>query len=276
MAPSPSLEDPALFEPFAVFWRNRFLIMTLTRRDVAARYRGSALGMLWSLLTPALMIFVYTFVFSFVFGLRWGAGGEGKGYFALLVFAGIIVHGFFSDCIVRAPGLVVGNAGYVKKVVFPVEVLAWVTVLSALTQASISWFVLLCFALAVNGTLTPMLVLAPIVFSPLVLIALATTWILSAAGVFLRDLGQAMGVVSTVLLFLSPTMYPLAAVPEAYRWFIHLNFLTFFMEQFRAVVIHGQLPAFASLALAGLASIALAAIGLRLFNRARRGFNDVL
>lgn len=265
-----------LTEPFAVLWRHRFLILTLAERDVAARYRGSVLGILWALLNPVLMLAVYTFIFGFVFGMRWNAAVESKSEFAILVFSGIIVHSFISECIVRSPGLIVQNASYVKKVVFPVEILAWVMVVSALVQASIATVVLFVVTLFVTGSLSPYVVLSPLVVLPLIVIGLALAWVLSASGVFIRDLGQAMGVVSTVLLFLSPTMYPLSVVPEPYRRFIELNFLTFFMEQLRAVAILGRGPDWVSLAAWGAASVLAAAVALRLFGKARRGFNDVL
>lgn len=265
-----------LTDPFALLWRHRFLILTLVSRDVAARYRGSVLGIVWALLNPVLMLVVYTFVFGFVFGMRWNATVDSKSEFAILVFSGIIVHAFISECIVRAPSLIVQNASYVKKVVFPVEVLPWVVVISAVVQATIATVVLFVASLVLKGSLGAYVMLSPIVALPLVVIGLSLTWILSASGVFIRDLGQAMGVVSTVLLFLSPTMYPLSVVPEPYRGIIELNFLTFFMEQLRAVAILGKSPDWGPLAAWGAVSMIAAAVALRLFSKARRGFNDVL
>lgn len=117
---------PSPIEPLAVAWRNRALVTRLARREIESRYRGSLLGLTWSVATPLLMLAVYTFVFSVVFKARWGTGSERKGEFALILFSGLITFGLFSECTNRAPGMILESISYVKKVVFPLETLAWV------------------------------------------------------------------------------------------------------------------------------------------------------
>ena len=114
-------------EMVASLFCNRSLITTLVKREIVGRYRGSVMGMAWSFFNPLLMLVIYTFVFTVAFKARWGVGDEeSKAEFAIILFAGLIVHGLFAECINRAPGLILSNVNYVKKVVFPLEVLPWV------------------------------------------------------------------------------------------------------------------------------------------------------
>jgi lipopolysaccharide transport system permease protein len=257
-------------------WQHRRLIGQLAKRDVIGRYRGSMLGILWSLFNPLLLLAVYTFVFSNVFRMKWNVGVENTAQFAIVVFTGMIVHGFFAECAGRAPGLVLANASYVKRVVFPLQVLPCVTVLAALFHSGISLLVLVAFMLVETGRLPWTVVLAPVVLLPLALLTLGICWILAAVGVYLRDLGQTIGLIVTLLLFLSPVFYPIEAVPAEYRNLLYLNFLTFIIEQSRAVVVFGRPPDWSGLAVYAGVALAVMWIGLAWFQRSRRGFADVL
>lgn len=256
---------------------NRALVLELARREVAGRYRGSVLGMAWSFVNPLLMLAVYTFLFGTVFRMRWGAGDaqDGPGY-ALTLFAGLVVHGLFAECLNRAPGVVLANPSYVKRVVFPLEIMGWVTVLSALFHVAVSTGLLLAGLLIVQGTLPPTVLWIPVVVAPLAVACTGLVWWLSAAGVYLRDLGQATGVIASVALFLAPVLYPMSAIPGRFRGWIALNPITFPVEQFRAVTIDGVQPDFGGLAIYALAAAAFAWAGFWWFQRARRGFADVL
>lgn len=264
------------FEPFASLWRNRRLIGQLTKRDIVGRYRGSMLGILWSLFNPLFLLAVYTFVFTTIFKMKWNVGIESKAQFAIVVFAGMIVHGLFAECAGRAPALILVHANYVKKVVFPLEVLPWVTVLAALFHTGVSLVVLLAFILVETQSLPWTVVLAPVVLLPLTILTTGVCWFLAAIGVFLRDTGYTVGLIVTLLLFLSPVFYPIEAVPTEYRDLIYLNFLTFPMEQLRAVVIFGELPNWTSLLGYTFMSLAVAWFGLSWFRQSKRGFADVL
>lgn len=262
---------------FTSFWRNRRLIWQMTRREVVGRYRGSVMGLAWSFFNPVLMLFVYTFVFSVVFKARWGVGGEeSKADFALILFVGMIVHGLFAECINRAPGLIISNVNYVKKVVFPLEVLPWVAMGSALFYSLVSVAVLLLAQLFINQTFPWTSVLFPLVLLPLIFAGMGFAWFLAALGVFVRDIGQITGIFTTVLLFLSPVFYPMSALPKEYQGLLQLNPLTLIIEQSRKVLIFGSLPDWPSLGVALLTGLFIAAAGFWWFQKTRKGFADVL
>jgi lipopolysaccharide transport system permease protein len=262
--------------PFVGLWRNRALLIALTRREIEARYRGSALGLLWSLATPLMTLAVYTFVFSVIFQVKWGASTVGHGEFALVAFAGLLVFTCFSDCVGRAPSLVLAQANLVKKVVFPVEVLAAVALGGALFQLLIGTAVLMVIAAVLGFLPGPAALAFPLVVLPLALGTLGLTWALSAGGVYFRDLGQAVGLLVTLLLFLIPIFYPISAVPERFRPFIAYNPLAVLVEEARAVLLWGRWPDWIALAWVGLLGWALAWGGYLVFMKLRRGFSDVL
>ena len=259
-------------------WRNRQLIVQMTRREVAGCYKGSALGLAWSFFNPVFMLVVYTFVFSEIFKSRWGGAGgdESKTQFAVVLFVGMIVHGLFAEVINRAPGLILGNVNYVKKVVFPLEILPVVGMGAALFHSLVSLGVLLIAFALFNGYLHWTAVFTPLVLLPLVILTLGLAWMLASLGVFLRDVGQTIGIVTTVMMFLAPVFYPVTALPEEMRPWIMANPLTFIIEQAREVLIWGRLPNWAGLGLYTLAATAVAWAGYAWFQKTRKGFADVL
>lgn len=264
-------------EMFAILWRNRSLIGTLTKREVIGRYRGSIMGMAWSLFNPILMLFVYTFMFSEVFKMRWRVGGEeNQVAFAIVLFVGMIVHGLFAECINRAPSLIMSNVNYVKKVIFPLEILPIVAMGSALFHALISMMVLLCAILVLGSGISLTALFFPLVIFPLVLATLGLAWFLAALGVYVRDIAQITGLFTTVMLFLSPVFYPLSALPEKYQIWMQLNPLTFIIEEARQVLIFDHMPNFTGWLMYLLVSSVIAWLGFAWFQKARKGFADVL
>jgi lipopolysaccharide transport system permease protein len=258
-------------------WRHRELIWQMSRREVVGRYRGSVMGLAWSFFNPVLMLIVYTFVFSVVFKARWGVGAEeSKADFAIVLFVGMIVHGLFAECVNRAPSLILSNVNYVKKVVFPLETLSWVAMGSALFHAFISLVVLIAAQLIINVSLPWTAVLLPVVILPLLLATMGFAWFLAATGVFVRDIGQITGIVTTVMLFMSPVFYPVSALPEQYQTVLLLNPLTFVIEQARQVLVWGSLPDWSGLGVYLTVSILIAWAGFWWFQKTRRGFADVL
>lgn len=206
-----------LLSVFTSYWHHRHLIVQMARRDVMSRYRGSVLGLAWSLVTPLLMLSVYTFLFGVVFRSRWGGGGpEGTTEYTLVLFVGLIVHGLFAECVTRAPQLLLQHASFVKRVVFPLEILPWTVLVSALFHASVSLAIWLLFAVASGLPLSPSALLLPLVLLPLILLAMGCSWFFASLGVYLRDVGHTVAILTTLLLFLSPILYPLAAVPQKY------------------------------------------------------------
>jgi lipopolysaccharide transport system permease protein len=258
-------------------WRNRQLIAQMTKREVVGRYKGSALGLVWSFLNPVFMLTVYTFVFSVVFKARWGVGGEeSKTQFAVVLFVGMVVHGLFAEVLNRAPGLILSNVNYVKKVVFPLEILSVVSMGVALFYSLISLGVLLIAFVLFNGYLHWTAVLAPLVVLPLVILTLGLAWMLASLGVFLRDVGQTIGIITTVMMFLAPVFYPITMLPEELRPWIMANPLTFIIEQAREVLIWGRLPDWLGLGVYTLVATVVAWAGYAWFQKTRKGFADVL
>jgi len=258
------------------FLGNRVLIYQLAKREVISRYRGSLMGLAWSFFNPLLMLAVYTFVFSVVFNARWGGDVAHKGDFAIILFVGILVHGIFAECVNRAPSLIVGNASYVKRVVFPLDTLPWVAMGAALFHALVTLVVLLLAQLLIRGVLPVTALYFPLVVFPLVLFTMGLAWLLSALGVFVRDIGQMTGIFTTVLLFLAPVFYPVTALPENMRKWIYLNPLTFIIEQSREVLIWGKAPDFIGLGKYTILAAVVAWLGYVCFHKMRRGFADVI
>jgi lipopolysaccharide transport system permease protein len=257
--------------------KHRSLIWQLTKREVLGRYRNSILGVLWSLAHPLVMLTVYTLVFRFVFKVRWGAEeNQDSVDFALVLFTGLIAHSFFSECLSRAPNLIVNNVNYVKKVVFPLEVLPLVSLATSLFHMGVNLIVLLMFYAVSHLSLNWTATMFPLLVIPLALVVLGASWFLASVGVFVRDVGHATGVASSLMLFLAPVFYPASALPEAYRPLLYLNPLTFIIEQARDVLIAGKLPSWYGIGIYFLCSVVVAWLGLVWFERTRKGFADVL
>ena len=259
-------------------WRHRSLILQLIQRDVIGRYNGSVFGLAWSFFNPLLLLAVYAFVFTVAFKAQWAGAGpvQGKGYFAIMLFVGMVVHGFFAECLTRAPGLIVGNANYVKKVVFPLELLPVVAVGSALFHTFISISVLLVGVLALRQSLPATALLVPLVLLPLVLLAQGVTWLLAALGVYLRDIAHSTTLLATVLSFISPVFYPASALPAPFSQLLYLNPLTWVMETARAVLVQGTAPHWGQWLVAISVSAIVCWLGYWSFQKSRPGFADVL
>lgn len=262
---------------FASFWVHRNLIVALTKREVIGRYRGSFMGLAWSFLNPVLMLIVYTFVFSVVFRARWGGDGdESKASFAVVLFVGMIVHSLFAECVNRAPGLIVSNASYVKKVVFPLEILPVVAMGATLFHTMVSMFILIVVMLFLKNSVPVTALYFPLIIFPLLPGTLGIAWALASLGTFVRDIAQTTGIITTVMMFLAPVFYSASNLPETFQVWLFLNPLTFIIEQARGVVISGRHPEWSGLAIYSLISFAIAWLGFFWFQKTRKGFADVL
>jgi lipopolysaccharide transport system permease protein len=263
-------------EMVASLWRNRYLIKTSIQREVVGRYRGSFMGILWSFFNPVFMLSVYTFVFSVVFKARWHAGSDSKTEFALILFAGLMVFNLFAECVNRAPGLILSNVNYVKKVIFPLEILPWISLGAAFFHATVSFLVWLIAYILLFGTPHITILLLPVVIGPLLLFTMGLSWGLAALGVYLRDISQVIGVITTALLFLSPIFYSASSLPEKYQMLLQLNPLTPVVEQTRGVLFFGKLPDLNMLLIYYICSVCVAWLGFAWFQKTRKGFADVL
>ena len=258
-------------------WSNRQLIVQMAKREVVGRYKGSLMGMAWSFFNPLLMLVIYTFVFSVVFKTRWGINvQEGKMDFAIMLFVGMIIHGLFAECVNRAPGLILSNVNYVKKVVFPLDILPWIAFGSALFHAAISLVVLIVAQLIFMGHIPFTALLFPVVLLPLVFATIGFAWFLSSLGVFIRDIGQITGIITTVLLFISGVFFPISSLPEPYRIWMRLNPLAVIIEEGRNVLILGNLPDPVTWCIMMVVGLIIAWAGFAWFQKTRKGFADVL
>lgn len=265
-----------LLRPFSALSTHRALTRELAKRDILGRYRGASFGLLWSLISPFLMLMIYTFAFGTVMGGRWPEVTAGDTTFAMVLFAALIVHGFFSECLTKSPALLTSNPNFVKRVVFPIDILPWPLGLSALFHVGANLLVFLILRLLVDGQFEWTVVFFPVVLLPLFVLCLAISWFLSALGVYLRDITQVTPLLSLAMLFLSTAMMPLESVPEAYRWVFQLNPLSFIIDQARAVLLWGGQPDWIGLLLYLTAALILMYAARLFFAVTRKGFADVL
>lgn len=244
-------------------------------RDIQSRYRGTMLGFLWAVAFPLMMLAVYAFVFGGVFKARWGGSGGIKD-FVLMLYCGLIVHAVFSETLTRSPSAIVSNPSYVKKVVFPLELLTISHLASAVFNALIG-LGLLCLFLLIQYQSIPLTALyVPLVFAPLLVLTGGLAWFLAAIGVFFRDVGQVIGVIMSVLLFLSPVFYPASSVPALAQKLMYLNPLTYPIEELRAVLILGHQPDWLHWFAYFFVSIIVAIGGFLVFQMTRPAFADVI
>lgn len=252
------------------------LASELSKRDVLGRYRGASFGLLWSLISPFLMLMVYSFAFGTVVRGRWPQIEAGHTQFSIILFVGLIVHGFFAECLNKSVHLIVSNPNFVKRVIFPLELLPWPMVFSALFHTFMNLLVFLVMRLVMDGHIAWTTFLFPIVMLPLVVLTLGISWFMAAAGVFLRDLGQITGVLAMAMLFLSSAMMPVDSVPLEYRWIFQINPLTFIIDQARNVLLWDRFPDWIGLGYYQLGALVVFYLGYAWFTSTRKAFADVL
>jgi lipopolysaccharide transport system permease protein len=259
----------------AVLTRNQGLVRELVRREFSGRYQGSFGGMAWSFAQPLFLLAVYTFAFGVVLKARWGFPG-GTASYSLMLFAGLIVFNAFAECLGKAPMLIVANPNYVKKVVFPLEVLPWVMALTAIFHALIGITIWFAGYIVIVGAPKPGALLFPVLFVCFFPLLLGMGWLLSALGVIVRDIGQLTAMLTHALLFLTPIFYSVDAVPPMLQGALMLNPLTFVVEELRLVLFFGQIPAMTGLVVYFLLSSLFAWVSLLVFRRLRPSFADMV
>jgi len=257
-----------------LIWTSRQLLAQLTRREIHARYRGSVLGVLWALLSPLLMLGVYTLIFSGVFQAHWA--NAPTAVFASVLFVGLCVFNLFSDVLSRSPRLILDHANYVKRVVFPLELLTLVNCLVTLFQFSLNILVLLAWQGFAQGGIPLTAVFLPLVVMPVLLLAAGASWWISALGVYLRDIAPIVTLLTMALMFLSPIFYSVDTLPRDLQYWFGYNPLALIIDQARAVLIWGNYPKWRALAGLLLGSGLFAWLGFCWFQLTKKGFADVL
>jgi lipopolysaccharide transport system permease protein len=258
-------------------WSHRYLVVQLTWREITGRYRSSMLGFLWSFITPLVTLALYTFVFGVVFRARWpGSSSDRLSEYGLVLFAGLIAFALVGECVNRAPTLITSQPNYVKKVVFPLEILPVTILGAALFHLGISVLILAAAQQVILGGVVWTLPVLPLVVLPLALLALGVSWALASLGVFFRDVSQVVTLGMQILFFTTPVFYSLEAVPARYRGFLELNPLTPMIENVRRVAIHGAAPDWEALLLSVLVGLLAAALGHAWFTQTKRAFADVI
>ncbi|CAG7653241.1 hypothetical protein PAESOLCIP111_06726 [Paenibacillus solanacearum] len=257
--------------------KNRQLIIQLTKRDITDRYKGSFLGMFWALLNPIIMLVIYTYFFGLVLKSRWDTSTSANTTeFAIVLFCGIIAFSLFSEIVTRAPGLILGNSSYVKKVIFPLEILPIVSLLSALTHMLISCIILLLGIIFFIGNISWTIIFFPLVILPIILSSLGFSWFFASLGVFVRDIGQVLSLAIQGLMFLSPIFYPVSIIPDQFKWIYMINPIGYVVEDVRNVLIWGNLPNWNWLFIGIVISSLITYLGYIWFQKTRGGFSDVL
>jgi lipopolysaccharide transport system permease protein len=268
------LTDPRA--PYQALTRHFALVMEMARRDVASRYRGSFAGLLWSFFNPLLLLVIYTFVFGVLFKSRWNSQTTDSFEYAMVLFAGLNISAFFAESANRATTLVTGHANFVKRVVFPLEILTWSTIASGLFHLLVSTVVLLAISPFFMGQVPWTAIFFPVVVACFLPFVTGTIWLLASLGVYVHDLRQVMGIVTTALMFLAPILYPKTLVPIQYRGLLYLNPLTVIVEASQIVLVFGERPAWIHLGAYVLVSSLFAWLAFAWFEQTRKGFADVV
>ena len=260
---------------FATLWHHRSLAYELTKREFNGRYSGSFGGIFWSFAQPLFLLAVYTVAFGIILKARWGFSGS-TGEYALMLFAGLIVFNAFSECLNRCGTLITGNPNFVKKVVFPLELLPVTAVGTAVVHALIGIGVWLVGYMVLFGTPQSTVILFPLILACFVPVLLGTAWLLSAIGVIIKDINQLTPLIGHTLLFLTPIFYSIEAAPPLLQDLLLLNPLTYIVEQFRLIMFYGKVPALRGLAVYFVLASCFAWLSLALFRRLRPTFADAV
>jgi lipopolysaccharide transport system permease protein len=273
---SSSVHPVSLLNLVRTLVRNRQLVWQMFKQEFRVRYSGSVLGVLWSFFTPLLQVLAFAFLFSVIMQVRWGTSANSEVNFVVVLFVGMMVHSIFADAVSRAPHMIVGQASYVKKIVFPLEILPVVSLLVALSNACIGLLIEVATNIVLTHALPWTILYLPVVLLPYLLLILGLVYFLAGAGVYLRDISHGIGAVVMLSLFLSPVFYPITSVPASYRPLFYLNPVTTAVEQVRSVVLLGGSPEWTVLLPYLLVALGVLTLGFGFFQKSRNGFADVL
>lgn len=256
--------------------KNHFLLHQLIVRNVAMRYRGSLLGLFWSFVQPLMMLCVYTFVFGCVFKARWGVENETNSAFAVIMFCGVVFYTLFSESILSNCSVILANPNYVKKVIFPLELLPFAQVCSTFLVGLV-WILLLFLGVVfIYGNLSWNMLFMPLLLLPLFLLTCGISYFVASLSVYIRDTPYVVGVLLQIMFFMTPIFYRVEAVPERYRLPLQLNPMTLIIDEARKVFIYGAPLNWYLWAISMIVSLAAYHLGFAWFYKTKRGFADVL
>ena len=274
---SPNSHHASLKGMTQSLWKHRQLLAQFTKRALLHRYKGSYLNLFWSFLNPLAMLLVYTFVFSVIFRPTWQTTDSNSHiHFALILFAGLIPYNLFMEAILAAPESVVNHPNFVKKVIFPLELLPLSRLGAAVVHSLLSLLILLAAVLVILGKLPWTLIFLPVIYLPLLFFCAGLSWILASIGVFIRDIGHLLEIIVRLLFFMSPIVYPIAAIPPDYRFIIYINPLTFFVDHFQQTLIFGEMIDFQMFALVFGGAFGIFVLGYMWFMKSKQSFADVM
>lgn len=257
-------------------YQNSYLLKQLVRQDIRQKYQGSALGMLWSLIVPILMLAIYTFMFSEVFQAKWDMDTSDKYQFVLMLFCGLSVFNMVGEVMGRATALMASNVNYVKKVIFPLEMLPVVIMISALFNCIISFMILILVRMLIYHSISKTIYLLFPALVPLIILTTGLGLLISAISVYLKDVGNVISVIITILMYMSPVFFPLSSVPENFRVVCGINPMTYIIENFRNIVLYEKSLDWKFFGISCLVSVCIYLLGEAVFRRAKEGFADVL
>ncbi len=267
--------------PISDRWWTKFdLLRTLVRRDLEARYKGSVLGNLWSIVNPLSQLLIYTYVFSVVLKVKLSLKGlpaNENVSFGLWLFAGLLPWIAFSSGLTQSAGSVIGQPNLVKKVVFPLSLLPLVPIFSAFVESSFGLIMLIFFVALSSGTLHTTLALLPLVWLPQLLLTAGLGYLAAGLTVFLRDIPQTLNVILNIWFYVTPIVYPITSIPESWRnWVLWLNPLAAIVEVYREFVLTGEVKHWGELGIAFSISVVVFFVGISVYKKLRPAFADVL
>ncbi|MGH7369426.1 MAG: ABC transporter permease, partial [Candidatus Methylomirabilaceae bacterium] len=256
-------------------YRHGALIRNFVKRDLQARYRGSAIGLMWSVVHPLVMLGLYTYIFSSILRVRVGAA-EGTGSFAIYLFCGLLPWNAFAEALNRSTGVVLEHANLIKRTIFPSQILPIYPVVSGIFNQLIGLGILLVALLVTSHPFSSLLLLLPAVLLFQFALTVGLAWIVAGLTVFVRDLGQLVGMVLTIWVFLTPIFYPPTLVPEQLRFLLAANPMYALVESYRCLILKGQLPPSADLAVLAFVALPVFVLGYWMFTRMQGAFADVI
>lgn len=258
-------------------YQYKTLIYELTKRDIAIRYRGSYLGIFWSFLRPLCMLCVFGVVFGYIFQSKLGQfPHESKVDFALALFSGLMIFDMFGECLGRAPTLILSNANYVTKVVFPLEILPVSVVVAAFCHLLISLIPLLIGVAIAHGSVPLTAVYVPVILVPVVLLCLGTTWFFASLGVFFRDINSFVPVLLIIVMYASAIFYAIDKVPPLFQPVVHVNPLAILIHHLRCAIMWGTPINWAQFGVHFVGCAAFMILGYIIFMRTKNAFADVI